>query len=922
MPRRYYLILLLATLAGAWLRLWQLTAVPPGLHYDLAATALLGNQIAFEGARPIFIQAFTGHEVLFYYWLAVWFQLIGSSVFSLRLAAAMLGVLTIPAGFFAVRQFMRLLTPPDKTLQFTVAALAAVLLSFAFFHVTFSRFGFRVITQPLVQCLAIGFLCRGVAMLQFSNSQKKKTGELVDFALAGLFTGLAAYTYLSARLFPFPLGVFWLALFFGAWLSRSPFHVSRSTFYISRFTLYFASAALTFAPLGLHFLQHPEDFLNRFSQVAPRAGEENLLWQGVRRALEMVFINGETYDRYNLPSLPLLVMPLGIFFVIGLGVILFTLTRSSAHPFSRPAQILLLVWLPFMLLPTALAVNEIYPSTIRAFGVTPLLFVFPAYGLALAFRWLQKQWPGPLLPTAYPMTWLTLAILALGVAATNRLYFERWANLPSQRLNNETDMTGLAEYLNTRSIESLTPAATSIHYRHPTVAYLARDFNAVQWLTGGNALVLPASGGLLVLNAASAPLPKEWTAGWEPYQVHQQLGWDNAPELTVYEFPAGQTPPLPGFKPLEENFSNVIFATGFRATSAEGVLTVDVRWRIENPAPAEDFLPYVRVYDAAGRVWAQSANYTFPSQQWRAGDVLITRHRIEMPPGLPLANYVLKVGLYSESTQTNLNRLTVQGGFGGQRAVLGSVHLQNTNASAADLSRSFSISSVSGGPLFFLGYQLPGGAVRQNQRFELTLFWHSATPRSVPLKIFLGDEILWAGEVSVAGVLAQKLTLRVPAETPAGQNLLKLQLGADVFELAPLDVTAVTRSFNLPPEATRAAVDLEDKVRLAGYELTPGRVTRLKLYWQALAPMETDYTVFVHVLEASGQILRQADSQPQAGAYPTSMWLAREVVADEYAFELPPGNYLLAVGLYEAETGQRLSTLNGNRVEIGPFSVP
>ena len=86
MPRRYYLLLILITLVAALLRLWQLAAVPPGLHYDLAATALLGNEVAFHSYRPIFISAYTGHEALFYYWLALWFRLIGSSVFALRLA--------------------------------------------------------------------------------------------------------------------------------------------------------------------------------------------------------------------------------------------------------------------------------------------------------------------------------------------------------------------------------------------------------------------------------------------------------------------------------------------------------------------------------------------------------------------------------------------------------------------------------------------------------------------------------------------------------------------------------------------------------------------------------------------------------------------------------------------------------------------
>src|SRR6266851_7337436 len=89
MPRRYYLVLTLIVLVAAFLRLWQLATAPPGLHYDLAATALLGDEVAFNGYRPVFISAYTGHEALYYYWLALWFRLVGSSVFTLRLAAAM-----------------------------------------------------------------------------------------------------------------------------------------------------------------------------------------------------------------------------------------------------------------------------------------------------------------------------------------------------------------------------------------------------------------------------------------------------------------------------------------------------------------------------------------------------------------------------------------------------------------------------------------------------------------------------------------------------------------------------------------------------------------------------------------------------------------------------------------------------------------
>src|SRR5207244_8770600 len=57
---------------------------------------------------------------------------------------------------------------------------------------------------------------------------------------------------------------------------------------------------------------------------------------------------------------------------------------------------------------------------------------------------------------------------------------------------------------------------SAIHYRHPTLAYLAHDFDQLHWLTGGTALVLPAGRPALYLFARSAPPPADWMTGWAP----------------------------------------------------------------------------------------------------------------------------------------------------------------------------------------------------------------------------------------------------------------------------------------------------------------------------------------------------------------------------------------------------------------------
>jgi hypothetical protein len=148
---------LLALLLGAFLRFHQLGVVPPGLHYDFAANAIFANEIAFNNWREVFITAYTGKEVLYFYTAGVFFYFIQSSIFILQYTAAIYGLLGIAAVYFAARQMFA--DDPDAA---WVAAFAAALLAFSFMHLVWSRYGERVTTQPFVQAMAIGFLFRGL----------------------------------------------------------------------------------------------------------------------------------------------------------------------------------------------------------------------------------------------------------------------------------------------------------------------------------------------------------------------------------------------------------------------------------------------------------------------------------------------------------------------------------------------------------------------------------------------------------------------------------------------------------------------------------------------------------------------------------------------------------------------------------------
>ncbi|MCX7841204.1 MAG: hypothetical protein N2559_17335 [Anaerolineae bacterium] len=86
------------------------------------------------------------------------------------------------------------------------------------------------------------------------------------------------------------------------------------------------------------------------------------------------------------------------------------------------------------------------------------------------------------------------------------------------------------------------------------------------------------------------------------------------------------------------------------------------------------------------------------------------------------------------------------------------------------------------------------------------------------------------------------------------------------------------------------------------------------LYWQSIAKIEKDYTVFVHLIDSQGNIRAQRDMQPRAGAYPTSIWDVGEIVRDEYVLDLPsglaPGEYRLVIGLYEYPSLTRVAVQN------------
>ena len=105
-------------------------------------------------------------------------------------------------------------------------------------------------------------------------------------------------------------------------------------------------------------------------------------------------------------------------------------------------------------------------------------------------------------------------------------------------------------------------------------------------------------------------------------------------------------------------------------------------------------------------------------------------------------------------------------------------------------------------------------------------------------------------------------------------------------------------------------------IRLNEYTVSPmrqrpGEVIAVSFDWRVETGNLPNYTVFVHLVSPEGALVVQRDGEPVGGFRPTSTWIAGETIQDQHGLLLTPsltsGEYELWAGLYDGNTGERLS---------------
>ena len=914
-------------MTAATLRLSDLPQVPSGVHYDEAANGILAAEIGLKGERPLFITSYTGKEVLFFYLAGGLIRLVGNSIFTLRLTAALVGIVTVAAVYWLGLELFR-----DRR----VALVAAALLAISFWHLLFSHLGFRAITQPLLQTLTTAALLRGVRL-----NQRKW------LVLSGIFLGLTAYTYLAARLFPVLLLLACLPLLFGAnWRRRW-----------LQLLLVGGVALVVLAPLLGFFIANPDTFWVRIGQVAPSESALTL-WESLLRSLEMFFLLGDEYVRFNLPGRPFFGWFWGGLLLVGWAILI--VRWQSLRTDWQRASVLFLLLAPFiMLLPTALAVNEIVPSNLRAIGLIPFVFYLPGVGLMLFISDLGKQYKRIQLT----QTVLTIGVLALmlGGLLTERLYFRVWGQEAAVFYETDGDLTLAAQFLDQLDTEGKNIYVSALHYQHPTLAYQSEKYEQVKWLPESQAVVFPDEQDAIYIFPHNSPLPK-WAIDYFANATLLRIPFAPDGSLPFLAYKMYGTPTIAPTIPTEVNFGNAITLLGYDVgpAAAGESLPLFLYWQVNFPQSA-DFTPFIHFEDAWGHRWSQVETFAYPSAQWARGETIVQRVEVDVPLGAPLgSNYQLRVGLFSGSSGERLPRLDEDGRYAGDTYLI-----QNVTVLTAEPPRELPqpptvLNRTVRAQLKLLGVEREAIEATTGETVNLALWWHATAfvpDTTIRLELMGGNDV---GRILINNTqpvhdtypfyswetpqfLIDWQSLQVPDNIPSGEYRLiaRFRDGAEatlaVADLGPLRVTATERNFVVPDVERPYPATFGNEIDLLGYNLTPlgkSGQYQLDLVWQAKTAPSRDYTVFVHLLQADGTCapcVWQQDVMPQQNQYPTSRWLADEVVTDSYQVQIPPdtpsGSYRLEIGLYIAETGQRLQALQpdhpeDNAIFLEPILMP
>jgi len=402
-------IFLLIIILAAFLRFYHIQSIPPGLYSDEAMNginAIIANQTS---NYKIFYPENNGREGFFINYIAILFKIFGIEVWVIRLASAIIGILTI-IGFYLLAK---------ELFSLNFALMSSFLMATSFWHLNFFRIGFRAIMVPFVICFALYFFINGL-----------KSNKWRSFILSGVFFGLGFHTYIAYRFTPF---IFLIALIlFCIYNKPNAKKLFKSLIIMAIITI------IITLPIALYFIKHPQDFIGRSTQVSVFNGDfiKNISNSILKTAL-MFNIYGDNNWRHNLSGMPALPLILSLFFIIG---IIIAMKKRGFN------ELLTLSGFIIMLIPSILT-NEGLPHFLRSIGAIPFVYILVTIGI---FEFLKLDF---IRRKKYAILLIISTICIYSLWLTGYNYFYVWANNQNTKDAFNQNYKDLGDFINGMALD-------------------------------------------------------------------------------------------------------------------------------------------------------------------------------------------------------------------------------------------------------------------------------------------------------------------------------------------------------------------------------------------------------------------------------------------------------------------------------------
>ncbi len=372
------------------------------------------------------------------------------------------------------------------------------------------------------------------------------------------------------------------------------------------------------------------------------------------------------------------------------------------------------------------------------------------------------------------------------------------------------------------------------------------------------------------------------------------------------------------------------------------------RWR-----GTERLVEAIHLTDARGHVVAaantEPADGYFPTPFWLPGQRVADRPSLLVPADVPPGEYDLSVGLMDGDRA--LPAQDAAGEPAGDDAVVGRVSVTPPTTAAPWTGPSQQIGQLAVQLAEPLTTAVPGSS------WHIALEWHSTDRLGADyvarVELRQGGQVVGATEAPIGGARyptsrwrpgeteRQELDIPISGTAAAGPAELTIVLsehGTPTGQIAIGKVTIAGRAhvFTARPTIIHLA-QFGDGISLQGYDLladgapaiggTPQarRTLEATLYWKAVGPTPAPLKVTVQLLDAGNRLVAQRDSEPGAGAAPTTSWVAGEIVQSRHQLAisgLAPGTYHLITALYDPASGQRISSPRGDTETLTDVVVP